>query len=86
MNIEILNKVNNQIYTCYKLYGAYASSHEAMGVLFEEIDELFDEVKQKELNLQRVEEEIIDCITVLVKMHQDVVEGKCDSFRRKCNK
>lgn len=82
MNIDFLNKINNQINTCYELYGSYASIHEAMGVLFEEIDELWEEIKQKNINLENIESEIIDCIVVLIKMHNDIVINKCDQKRK----
>lgn len=82
MNIDFLNKINNQINTCYELYGSYASRHESMGVLFEEIDELWEEIKQKNINLENIESEIIDCIVVLIKMHNDIVINKCDQKRK----
>lgn len=73
MNNDFLIKIQEQIKNCYDKYGKYASPHEAMGVLFEEIDELWDEIKKKELNKKNTEKEIIDCITVLIKMYNDII-------------
>jgi hypothetical protein len=69
-------KIKNQLQSVYEKYGKYASAHEAMGVLFEEIDELWLEIKQKELNFERLESEIIDCIVVLEKMYNDIVKKR----------
>ena len=80
MNIN--DKIQKQIDKCYSLYGSYTSSHEAMGVLFEEIDELWEEIKKKQIDTDRIGSEIIDCIVVLFKMYQDVVINKCDESRK----
>ena len=69
-------EVVNQIRHCYSLHGDYESAHEAMAVLLEEIDELWDIVKQKPglRDYKKMESEILDCIVVLQKMHTDIVE------------
>lgn len=46
MNIKLLNKVSEQIRQCRKKYGNYASRHEFIGVLIEEIEELKQEVSK----------------------------------------
>ena len=76
--------INKQIEKCYDKYGSYTSSHEAMGVLFEEIDELWEEVKKKQIDTEKIGNEIIDCIVVLQKMYQDVVIKECDKKRCQC--
>ena len=68
--------VDKQIAKCYVKYGRYYSAHEAMAVLFEEVDELWHEVKQKHLDFDRVGSEIIDCIVVLEKMYNDIVKDR----------
>lgn len=48
MNIELLNKVSQQVHDCYIKYGKYKSRHEFLGVLIEEIEELKQEIFKKE--------------------------------------
>lgn len=76
MNIDLLNKIQAQINKCYEKYGAYSSFHESMSVLREEFEELWAECKKKELDFELIENEIIDNITVLLKMHKDIVGNK----------
>ena len=73
MNIKLLNKVSEQIRQCREKYGNYASFSEAMSILREEFEELWAEHKRKQLDFERIEEEICDCLTVLFKMHDDIV-------------
>ena len=76
MNIELLNKVNEQIIQCREKYGNYASRHEFIGVLIEEIEELKQEVFKKEPDFDRLGAEMVDCLTVLIKGYADIVESK----------
>ena len=76
MNIDLLNKVTEQLNNCYEKYGNYASFSEAMSILREEFEELWAEHKKHNLDFQRIEAEIIDCLTVLFKMHEDIVIKK----------
>ena len=76
MNIKLLNKVNEQIRQCREKYGNYSSRHEFIGVLIEEIEELKQEVFKKEPDFDRLSAEIVDCLTVLVKGYEDIVESK----------
>ena len=76
MNIELLNKVSEQIIQCREKYGNYASRHEFIGVLIEEIEELNQEVFKKEPDFDRLGAEMVDCLTVLIKGYADIVESK----------
>ena len=78
MNIKLLNKVNEQVSKCRNKYGNYASRHEFIGVLIEEIEELKQEVFKKEPDFDRLGAEIVDCLTVLVKGYEDIVEYRND--------
>lgn len=69
-------KIKNQIEKCYSKYGKYASAHEFLGVLIEEIEELKAEIFKKHLDFDLLEAEIIDCITVLFKGYNDIVKEK----------
>ena len=76
MNIELLNKVSQQVHDSYIKYGAYKSRHEFLGVLIEEIEELKQEVFKKEPDFDRLGAEMVDCLTVLIKGYEDIVESK----------
>lgn len=72
---DLLQKSENQTLEIYQKYGSYASMHEAYAVLLEEILELFEIVKQKPELRSKIdtEKEIIDNISVLIKMYLDIV-------------
>ena len=74
MNIELLNKVSEQVSKCRIKYGNYASRHEFLGVLIEEIEELKQEIFKKEPDFDRLGAEMVDCLTVLIKGYGDIVE------------
>ena len=76
MNIELLNKVSEQVSTCRNKYGNYASRHEFIGVLIEEIEELKQEVFKKEPDFDRLGGEIVYFLTVLIKGYAYIVESK----------
>lgn len=78
MNIELLNKVSEQVSKCRNKYGNYASRHEFIGVLIEEIEELKQEVFKKEPDFDRLGAEMVDCLTVLIKGYGDIVEYRND--------
>ena len=52
----------------------YASAHEFMGVLFEEVDELWDEVKkhEKDYDLEAQYKEGIQCMAVIYRYLRQV--------------
>lgn len=73
MNIDLLNKVTEQVNKCYEKYGSYSGRHEFYGVLIEEIEELKSEIFKKEPDFERLESEIVDVLTVLFKGFEDIV-------------
>lgn len=76
MNIELLNKVSEQVSKCRNKYGSYAGRHEFLGVLIEEIEELKQEIFKKEPDFDKLGAEMVDCLTVLIKGYGDIVESK----------
>lgn len=70
---ELETVLNSQLEKCYRKHGDYASFHEAMSVFREECEELWYECKQKNLDFNKIEGEIIDCLVVLYKMYNDIV-------------
>ena len=75
MDINLLNKIQEQIDECYQKYGSYRSQHEFLGVLDEEIFELKQCIYEKNLDKKHTEQEIIDCIVVLMKGFQDIIKN-----------
>ena len=73
MKKELKIRIEQQLEKCYDKYGEYTSFHEAMSVLREEFEELWQECKKKELDFEVIENEIIDNLVVLLKMHRDIV-------------
>lgn len=73
MNTELINKIYKQVESCRNKYGDYSGRHEAYGVLSEEVFELQQEIFKKQVDFEKLEAEIIDIITVLIKMHEDIV-------------
>lgn len=71
--LRINTLMKQQVEECYLKYGKYSSFHEAMSVLKEEFEELWDECKKKTRDFDRIESEIVDCMTVLNKMYLDIV-------------
>lgn len=50
---EILTDVAKEVVRTTEIHGGFASAHEFYGVLLEEVDELWDIVKQKQKNRSR---------------------------------
>ena len=71
MKLDILNDLDEEIHRIDGgQYGRpYASSHEFMGVLFEEVDELWHEVKkhEKDYDLEAQYKEGIQCMAVIYR-------------------
>lgn len=76
INIKLLNKTSEQIRQCREKYGNYSSRHEFYGILKEEFNELETEIFKKDVNFKRLEEEMIDCLTVLIKGYEDIISAR----------
>lgn len=74
MKKELKIRIEQQLEKCYDKYGEHALFHEAMSVLREEFEELWQECKKKELDFEAIENEIIDNLVVLLKMYRDIVK------------
>lgn len=73
MELDLLNKTQAQIDKCREKYGDYASRHEFLGILIEEIEELKAEIFKKEPDFKRIEAEMVDVLTVVFKGYDDIV-------------
>lgn len=52
----------------HKLHGPYASFHEALAVLDEEVDELATEIRRKERSMTRIREEAIQVAGIAMRI------------------
>lgn len=73
MEINLLNEITEKIDKCYEQNGEYASFAEAMSILREEFEELWQECKRKEFDFKKIKAEITDNLVVLFKMYDDIV-------------
>jgi hypothetical protein len=72
----ILSAVANELETAVKRYGPMTSPHEAYAVILEEVDEYWDEVKQKP-NLrdkERMKRELIQVAAMAMRAIQDTCD------------
>ena len=69
-DMEILTSIEKRISAAQARYGAFASTHEAIGVAHEEWDELRSAVQSNKLG--SVEWECLDLAAVLIKLARDL--------------
>jgi len=50
---QVLNDIDREVDRAVTKHGHYNSPHEAYGVLLEEVDEFFDEVKKQKADVDR---------------------------------
>lgn len=75
MNTEdacMLVKVADELKEIRKVVGPFASDHEAYGVLLEEVDELWDEIKKKYPCRDRIRAEAIQVAAVAIRLAVDL--------------
>ena len=63
---EVLEEIFQHVSESEERYGNYASSHEALGVIFEEFDELTEAIRAN--RMESVREEAIDLTAVLIRL------------------
>ena len=54
------------------------SLHEGYGVLLEEVDELWEEIKAKVRNRQKLEDETVQIAAMCQRLYEDVIVRRCD--------
>ena len=77
MNTENYNNTFNEIISELeraKVHPKFHSFHEFYGVLMEEIEELFDEIKKKQHDKKRIKEEAIQVASMCFKMIDNLVD------------
>jgi len=70
--LYIINDVRDEIERARVKHPAYHSAHEGYAVILEELDELWDEVKQRDQSIDRMREEAIQVAATAIRFIQDV--------------
>lgn len=69
-DLEVLIEIEKRIGNAVFLYGAFAGTHEALGVACEEWDELREAIKSNDM--RGVRHEALDLAAVLIRLARDV--------------
>lgn len=65
-NSEVIGEIKGHIKAAEARYGDFTSTHEALGVIFEEFDELTEAIRRN--RIESVREEAIDLAAVLIRL------------------
>lgn len=68
----ILNDVMLELNRATQLHRSMTSAHEAYAVILEELDEVWDEVKAKEINAVHLRKELIHVAAMAVRAIHDL--------------
>jgi len=78
-NFDSDGELHSRIMRADKLYGPFASVHEAIGVCSEEWDEL--RAAMHDNDLKRVKAEALDLAAALIRLHDGLVAGSSMASR-----
>ena len=81
--MTIFDDVEAELARATKLYGAMRSPHEGYAVLLEEVDELWDEVKDKHSSRKKMREEAIQVAAMAIRFIMDCCLPTHDELRRR---
>ena len=79
MHSDTFETLVQMMRTADKTYGDFTSTHEALGVMLEEWDELREAIRHNEADL--VQGECLDLASVLLRLH-DQLEASAELRRR----
>ena len=74
--LEIAGEMAIEVKRARDMYPKFNSAHEGYAVLKEEVDELWDEIKQKHASQAKLKEEAIQVGAMAIRFIQDCCEGK----------
>lgn len=77
MDDSVIEAVRKEVHRAVKKHGAFNSAHEAYGVLLEEVDEFWEEVRKKrsQRSKKQMRAELIQIAAVAIK----AIKSLCDS-------
>ena len=68
-NSEVIAEIKSHMEAAQARYANFASTHEALGVIFEEFDELTEAIRAN--RIEAVREEAIDLAAVLIRLAEE---------------
>lgn len=78
-NSEVIAAIKSRMKSSQSRYGDYASTHEALGVIFEEFDELTEAIRANQL--EAVAQEAMDLAAVLIRLAEQCRSN--EDFKRR---
>lgn len=70
--ISILCEVEAEFGRATKLHGPIVTPHEAYGIILEELDEFWDEVKKKKHDLRELRKELVQVAAMAIRAIHDI--------------
>ena len=69
---NIITEINEELNRSYENYGKFNSTHEGYAVILEELDELWDEIRMKEPDKEKMKHEAMQTCAMLLKFINDL--------------
>jgi NTP pyrophosphatase (non-canonical NTP hydrolase) len=73
-DLEVANEVFLELERAISKFPTFNSTHEGYAVLLEEVDELWEEIKQKEKDHPAIREEAIQVAAMAIRFIRDVCD------------
>ena len=82
---KIIESIEKELNSAYDKFSDFNSYHEGYAVIKEELDELWDEVKNKKSDKEKMYGELIQIISMSIRFIQDLIMKKGENNgKRKC--
>ncbi len=69
---EIQEEITIELYKATKKFGTFNNPHEGYAVILEELDELWDEIKDKDSRIQHMKKEAIQVAAMAIRFIHDL--------------
>jgi len=76
---KIISLVEKELNSAYDKFNDFNSYHEGYAVIKEELDELWDEVKKKKPDKEKMGNELIQIIAMSIRFIQDLIARQGDN-------
>lgn len=76
IHLETIQNILNELENANTQYGPFKSIHEAYAVILEELDEVWDEIKHKQADCDKIEAELLQVAAMCVKTIDYIREVK----------
>ena len=71
---KIFNYISDEFQKATKTFGKFSSVHEGYAILLEEVDELWDEIKNKDSSMDKIKEEALHVAAMAIRLIYDGCE------------